>query len=89
VYVAEEDIIRFSREGALPVVCCCGPVCGTADVQRKKMKKLLKELEKDIPHIKKSMLKALSNVQPRHLLDRRLQSPSLVDSSGAAPESQL
>jgi len=39
------------------------------------MKTLLKELEKDIPHIKSSMLKALSNVQPRHLLDQRLQTP--------------
>jgi len=85
VYAAEEDIIRFSREAALPVVCCCCPVCGKADVQRKKMKNLLKELEKDIPHIKNSMLKALSNVQPRHLLDRRLQTSTLPDGSDSAP----
>ncbi|QEM69640.1 tRNA 2-thiocytidine(32) synthetase TtcA [Geobacter sp. FeAm09] len=73
VYLPEEDIIRFSREAALPVVCCCCPVCGTADLQRKRMKRLLKELEKDIPHVKNSLLKAISNVHPRHLLDRRLQ----------------
>jgi tRNA 2-thiocytidine biosynthesis protein TtcA len=73
VYLAEEDIIRFSREAGLPVVCCCCPVCGTADLQRKRMKKLLKELEQDIPHVKNSLLKAISNVHPRHLLDRRLQ----------------
>jgi tRNA 2-thiocytidine biosynthesis protein TtcA len=73
VYLAEEDIIRFSREAALPVVCCCCPVCGTADLQRKRMKRLLKELEQDIPHVKNSLLKAISNVHPRHLLDRRLQ----------------
>jgi len=72
VYTREEDIIRFSREVSLPVVCCCCPVCGTADMQRKKMKVLLKQLEKDIPHIKNSMLKALSNVHPRHLLDSGL-----------------
>jgi len=76
VYVAEKDIIRFSRESALPVVCCCCPVCGSADLQRKRMKKLLSDLETEIPHIRNSMLKALSNVQPRHLLDRRLQSAS-------------
>jgi tRNA 2-thiocytidine biosynthesis protein TtcA len=75
VYAAEQDIIRFSRESALPVVCCRCPVCGAADQQRKRMKELLKGLEKDIPHIKSSMLKALSNVHPRHLLDRRLQHP--------------
>jgi tRNA 2-thiocytidine biosynthesis protein TtcA len=73
VYLAEEDIIRFSQEAGLPVVCCCCPVCGTADLQRKRMKRLLKELEQDIPHVKNSLLKAISNVHPRHLLDRRLQ----------------
>jgi len=72
VYTREEDIISFSREVSLPVVCCCCPVCGTADMQRKKMKNLLKQLEKEIPHVKNSMLKALSNVHPRHLLDSGL-----------------
>lgn len=75
VYAAEQDIIRFSKEAALPVVCCCCPVCGTADLQRKRMKNLLKDLEKDIPHIKNSLIKAISNVHPRHLLDPRLQTP--------------
>jgi tRNA 2-thiocytidine biosynthesis protein TtcA len=73
VYVAEEDIIAFSRLAELPVVCCCCPVCGTADMQRKRMKRLLKELQSDIPHVKSSLLKALSNVHPRHLLDPLLR----------------
>ncbi len=73
VYVLEEDIISFSREASLPVVCCCCPVCGTADVQRKKMKRLLKELQADIPNVKSSLLNALSNVHPRHLLDPSLR----------------
>lgn len=72
VYLAEKDIIRFSAEAGLPVVCCRCPVCGSADLQRKRMKTLLKDLEREIPHVKSSMLKALSNVHPRHLLDRRL-----------------
>jgi tRNA 2-thiocytidine biosynthesis protein TtcA len=73
VYLAEEDIIAFSQLVELPVVCCCCPVCGTADLQRKRMKRLLTELQADIPHIKNSMLKALSNVHPRHLLDPALK----------------
>jgi tRNA 2-thiocytidine biosynthesis protein TtcA len=73
VYLAEEDIIAFSRMAELPVVCCCCPVCGTADMQRKRMKRLLTELQADIPHIKQSMLKAMSNVHPRHLLDPSLR----------------
>jgi len=73
VYLAEEDIITFSRQAELPIVCCCCPVCGTADIQRKRMKRLLKELQADIPHVKSSLLKALSNVHPRHLLDPSLR----------------
>jgi len=73
VYVCETDIIRFSSEISLPVVCCRCPVCGSADIQRRRMKALLKELETEIPHVKNSLLKALSNVQPRHLLDTALQ----------------
>lgn len=73
VYVEERDIISFLRAEGYPVVCCRCPVCGVADVQRKRMKELLATLEKENPHVKRSMLKALSNVQPRHLLDRRLR----------------
>jgi len=73
VYVEERDIIPFSRQNRFPVVCCCCPVCGRADLQRKRMKGLLAELEKENPHVKRSLLSALANVQPRHLLDRRLR----------------
>ena len=73
VYVAEEDIANFSQQASLPVVCCCCPVCGTADLQRRRMKQLLKDLQADIPHVKNSLLKALSNVHPRHLLDPSLR----------------
>ena len=37
------------------------------------MKKLLAELEKENPAVKRSLLRALGNVQPRYLLDRELQ----------------
>jgi tRNA 2-thiocytidine biosynthesis protein TtcA len=72
VYVAEADIIEFARRNAFPIICCACPVCGRADQQRKRMKRLLRELEQEIPHIKRSMLRALRNVQPRHLLDPRV-----------------
>ena len=73
VYVEERDIIPFSRANLFPVVCCCCPVCGTADQQRKRMKELVAGLERDIPFVKRSLLKALANVQPRHLLDPGLK----------------
>lgn len=84
VYVEEKDIIQFSRENGFPVVCCCCPVCGTADMQRKKMKQLLSELQKSIPHVKRSLLRALANVQPRHLLDQRLQAFSAASAISPA-----
>lgn len=76
VYVEERDIISFSRANAFPVVCCCCPVCGVADQKRKRMKELLAELEKENPLIKRSMIKALANVHPRHLLDINLSKQS-------------
>ncbi len=72
VYAEEKDIIAFSSTNHFPVVCCRCPVCGVADMQRKKMKALLSEMEKDNPFVKKSLLKALANVKPRHLLDLKL-----------------
>lgn len=75
VYVAEEDTTRLAAESGLPVVSCSCPVAGSPDLQRQRMKELLSSLEKDIPHIKNSLLKSLSNVHPRHLLDGRLQVP--------------
>jgi len=89
VYILEQDIIEFSNQAALPVVCCRCPVCGTADLQRKRMKRLLTELQQDIPHVKSSLLKALSNVHPRHLLDRRLQAPSLAAATPGKPGDPL
>jgi tRNA 2-thiocytidine biosynthesis protein TtcA len=72
VYVAEDEIIAFAREKCFPVVCCRCPVCGVADIKRKRMKELLKELQQEIPFIKQSLLTSLGNVSPRHLLDPRL-----------------
>lgn len=82
VYAAESDIISFSRQAVLPVVCCCCPVCGTADQQRKRMKNLLQSLEKDIPHIRNSLIRAISNVHPRHLLDPRLSREDITPCDG-------
>jgi len=78
VYVAEKDTARFAADAGLPVVSCSCPVAGSPDLQRQRMKDLLASLEKDIPHIKNSLLKALSNVHPRHLLDGRLLVPPLM-----------
>lgn len=73
VYVEERDIIAFTRANNFPVICCACPVCGVVDQKRKRMKRLIGELAAENPQLKRSMIGALGNVHPRHLLDRQLQ----------------
>jgi tRNA 2-thiocytidine biosynthesis protein TtcA len=72
VYVTESEARAYARENELPVIGCCCPACGDLGLQRQRVKRLIMELEREHPNVKASMLKALGNVMPRHLLDRRL-----------------
>lgn len=77
VYLAEEDIITTVKQAGITTVSCNCPVAD-ADQQRQRMKQLLHRLEQEIPQIKNSLLAALGNVQPRHLLDRQLSKEGTV-----------
>ena len=72
VYVTEAEARAYARENDLPIIGCCCPACGDLSLQRQRVKRLVMELEREHPNVKASMLKALGNVMPRHLLDRRL-----------------
>ena len=72
VYVTEAEARAYARENELPIIGCCCPACGDLSLQRQRVKRLIMELEREHPNVKASMLKALGNVMPRHLLDRRL-----------------
>lgn len=72
VYVEESDIIKFSRQNNFPVIDCGCPLMGQEDQKRQKMKRLLTELHKENKFLKRSMLRALGNVKPRHLLDQTM-----------------
>lgn len=71
VYVEEQDIIDYSRLCDFPIISCGCPVEGVEDQKRQKMKSLVTELAAENPHLRKSMIRAISNIQPRHLLDKR------------------
>jgi tRNA 2-thiocytidine biosynthesis protein TtcA len=71
-YVTEADARAYTHESGLPVIGCCCPACGDLGLQRQRVKRLIQELEREHPQVKASMIKALTNVMPRHLLDRRL-----------------
>jgi tRNA 2-thiocytidine biosynthesis protein TtcA len=68
VYVQEKDIIKYAESMKFPVIECKGPGCSGEESKRFMMKKLLLELEKEIPEIKSSLIKSLSRVESRYLL---------------------
>ncbi|HEX4912714.1 MAG TPA: ATP-binding protein, partial [Vicinamibacterales bacterium] len=72
VYVTEAEARAYCKERELPIIGCCCPACGDLSLQRQRVKRLIVELEREHPNVKASMIKALANVMPRHLLDRRL-----------------
>src|SRR5689334_1565538 len=76
VYVGEDEARAYTKECELPIIGCCCPACGDLGLQRQRAKRLLMELEREHPGVKQSMLKALGNVAPRHLLDTRLNPPA-------------
>jgi tRNA 2-thiocytidine biosynthesis protein TtcA len=71
-HVTEAECRAYAAEYELPVVACCCPACGDLSLERQRIKRLLLELEREHPSVKSSMIKALSNVVPGHLLDTRL-----------------
>ncbi len=71
IYCAESDIARFAELEQFPILPC--DLCGSQEnLMRKQVKRLLAELESIAPRAKESMLGALGNVRPTHLLDRGL-----------------
>ena len=85
VYVTETEARAYCKENELPIIGCCCPACGDLSLQRQRVKRLILELEREHPNVKGSMIKALANVMPRHLLDRRLNPvPALREAAAAA-----
>ncbi|SFI78284.1 tRNA 2-thiocytidine(32) synthetase TtcA [Aerobium aerolatum] len=70
-YCAEQDLVKFSEAMAFPIIPC--DLCGSQDgLQRNAMKMMLEDLERRMPGRKDTMIRALANVRPSHLLDRTL-----------------
>jgi tRNA 2-thiocytidine biosynthesis protein TtcA len=70
-YCHESDVAAYAEAKQFPIIPCnlCGSQSG---LKRKRMELLLTDLEKEIPHLRGSMSKAIGNVKPSHLLDREL-----------------
>jgi tRNA 2-thiocytidine biosynthesis protein TtcA len=70
--VSEDEARAYARECELPIVSCCCSACGDLGLQRQRVKRLIFDLEREHGGVKASMLRALANVAPGHLLDARL-----------------
>lgn len=71
IYVPEIDLARFAKLMQFPIIPC--DLCGSQPgLQRNYMKQMLSDIEKKMPGRKDSMMRALSNVRPSHLLDQNM-----------------
>ncbi len=71
--VAEADCARFARAMAYPIIPC--DLCGSQDgLQRQQIKRMIDEWEARSPGRRQILFRALTQVNPSHLLD-----PALFD----------
>jgi tRNA 2-thiocytidine biosynthesis protein TtcA len=70
-FCAEADLARFADAMRFPIIPC--DLCGSQDgLQRNAMKAMIDDIERKMPGRKDSMIRALANVRPSHLLDGRI-----------------
>ena len=71
VYVAEEDLAAYADVKRFPIIPCT--LCGSQDnLQRKLIGQMLRDWEKQHPGRIESIMRAMTEVRPSHLLDRNL-----------------
>jgi tRNA 2-thiocytidine biosynthesis protein TtcA len=69
--VKEDDLAAYAAEKGFPIIPC--NLCGSQEhLQRRQVMELLRQWEKQHPGRVESILRALSDVCPSHLLDRKL-----------------
>ncbi|WP_373999685.1 tRNA 2-thiocytidine(32) synthetase TtcA [Bdellovibrio bacteriovorus] len=70
-YVSERDIEELAAAWNFPIIPC--NLCGSQDgLKRQRIKKLVRDLEKEIPNVYASIQTALGNIKPSQLMDQEL-----------------
>ena len=82
-YCEEKDLAAYAEEQQFPIIPCT--LCGSQEnLKRKEAKALLREWEKKFPGRVETMLNAIGNVKPSHLLDRGVFDFAAVVATGMA-----
>jgi tRNA 2-thiocytidine biosynthesis protein TtcA len=68
VYVKEEMTRQFARIVGVPIAGCSCPFQGMVSSRRHWVKKMISEIEHEIPDVKANILAAMGRVRHRHLL---------------------
>jgi tRNA 2-thiocytidine biosynthesis protein TtcA len=75
-YCREEDLAEYAEQQQFPIIPCT--LCGSQEnLQRKQVKKMLQQWEREFPGRTETMFRALANVAPSQLAD-----PKLFDFAG-------
>lgn len=70
-FCAEDDLAKFAAAMQFPIIPC--DLCGSQDgLQRNVMKKMIADIESRMPGRKDTMIRALGNANPSHLLDANI-----------------
>ena len=87
-YCRERDLVQFAAEQQFPIIPC--DLCGSQpNLKRVRINNFITELEKENPHIRASMLTALANAVPSHLLDSQLFDFRKINAGAGDVESEL
>jgi tRNA 2-thiocytidine biosynthesis protein TtcA len=79
-YVAEEDLAAYAEAKAFPIIPCT--LCGSqVNLQRQVVGRMMREWEQQFPGRIESIRRALTDVRPSQLLDRKL-----FDFAGLQPD---
>ncbi|MBC8133930.1 MAG: tRNA 2-thiocytidine(32) synthetase TtcA, partial [Deltaproteobacteria bacterium] len=85
---AESDLAALAAERKFPILPC--NLCGSqSEAQRKQMKALIANMEVQHPTVRASMLAALGNVIPSHLMDTQLSAQVSAGQAAQAASATL